>query len=92
MKTNWNYRIRRIHRYLGILLGIQFFMWTVGFSYKKRQSRKIFVEFRFTHVPKVRSTEMLVNISVLRTFGTFFSRFSTNIAVLRTCETFIRKP
>jgi hypothetical protein len=33
MKTNWNYRIRRIHRYLGVLLGIQFFMWTVGGLY-----------------------------------------------------------
>jgi uncharacterized membrane protein YkoI len=33
MRTNWNYRIRRIHRYLGVLLGIQFFMWTVGGLY-----------------------------------------------------------
>jgi hypothetical protein len=33
MVTNWNYRIRRIHRYLGVLLGIQFLMWTVGGLY-----------------------------------------------------------
>ena len=44
----------------------------IGFSYKKRQSRKIFVEVRFTDVLKVRSTEILVNISVLRTFGNVF--------------------
>ncbi len=33
MTTNWNYRIRRIHRYLGVLLGIQFLMWTLGGLY-----------------------------------------------------------
>jgi uncharacterized iron-regulated membrane protein len=33
MTTNWNYRIRRIHRYLGVLLGIQFLMWTIGGLY-----------------------------------------------------------
>lgn len=33
MTTNWNYRIRRIHRYLGVLLGIQFLLWTVGGLY-----------------------------------------------------------
>ena len=31
--TNWNYKIRRIHRYMGVLLGIQFFMWTIGGLY-----------------------------------------------------------
>jgi uncharacterized iron-regulated membrane protein len=30
---NWNYRIRRTHRYMGVLLGIQFFMWTIGGLY-----------------------------------------------------------
>ena len=45
---------------------------SIGLSYKKRQSRKIFVEVRFTHILKVRSTEILVNISVLRTFGNVF--------------------
>jgi uncharacterized iron-regulated membrane protein len=33
MTTNWNYRIRRIHRYLGVLLGIQFLFWTIGGLY-----------------------------------------------------------
>jgi uncharacterized iron-regulated membrane protein len=31
--VNWNYRIRRTHRYMGVLLGIQFFMWTIGGLY-----------------------------------------------------------
>lgn len=33
MSINWNYRIRRIHRYLGVLLGIQFLFWTIGGLY-----------------------------------------------------------
>ncbi len=33
MTLTWNYRIRRTHRYLGVLLGIQFFMWTLGGLY-----------------------------------------------------------
>jgi uncharacterized iron-regulated membrane protein len=33
MTTNWNYRIRRMHRYLGVLLGIQFLFWTIGGLY-----------------------------------------------------------
>ena len=33
MTPTWNYRIRRTHRYMGVLLGIQFFMWTVGGLY-----------------------------------------------------------
>jgi hypothetical protein len=33
MTTNWNYRIRRIHRYLGVLLGLQFLFWTIGGLY-----------------------------------------------------------
>jgi hypothetical protein len=33
MTTNWNYQIRRTHRYMGVLLGIQFFMWTIGGLY-----------------------------------------------------------
>jgi uncharacterized iron-regulated membrane protein len=33
MTPIWNYRIRRMHRYLGVLLGIQFFMWTIGGLY-----------------------------------------------------------
>ena len=33
MTINWNYRIRRIHRYLGVLLGIQFLFWTIGGLY-----------------------------------------------------------
>ena len=33
MTPNWNYRIRRTHRYLGVLLGIQFLFWTIGGLY-----------------------------------------------------------
>jgi uncharacterized iron-regulated membrane protein len=33
MTTIWNYRIRRLHRYLGVLLGIQFLFWTIGGLY-----------------------------------------------------------
>ncbi len=33
MTAKTKYLIRRIHRYLGVLLGIQFFMWTIGGLY-----------------------------------------------------------
>lgn len=33
MTAKTNYLIRRIHRYLGVLLGIQFLMWTIGGLY-----------------------------------------------------------
>jgi uncharacterized iron-regulated membrane protein len=33
MTPKWNYRIRRAHRYMGVLLGIQFLLWTVGGLY-----------------------------------------------------------
>lgn len=33
MKIHTNYIIRRTHRYLGVLLGIQFLLWTVGGLY-----------------------------------------------------------
>ena len=33
MRKKWHLRIRRIHRYLGIILGIQFLMWTIGGLY-----------------------------------------------------------
>ena len=33
MAKSLHYRIRKIHRYLGLLLGIQFLFWTVGGIY-----------------------------------------------------------
>lgn len=33
MRKNKNYYIRRVHRYLGVVLGLQFFMWTLGGLY-----------------------------------------------------------
>ncbi len=33
MKKNRNYYIRRTHRYLGVIIGIQFLLWTVGGLY-----------------------------------------------------------
>jgi hypothetical protein len=33
MMINWHYRIRRLHRYLGVLLGTQFLFWTIGGLY-----------------------------------------------------------
>lgn len=33
MKKNRNYYIRKIHRYLGITIGIQFLLWTIGGLY-----------------------------------------------------------
>lgn len=33
MSKSFHYRIRKIHRYLGLLLGIQFLFWTVGGIY-----------------------------------------------------------
>lgn len=33
MTAKTNYLIRRTHRYMGVLLGIQFFMWTIGGLY-----------------------------------------------------------
>lgn len=33
MARSFHYRIRKVHRYLGLLLGIQFLLWTVGGIY-----------------------------------------------------------
>jgi hypothetical protein len=33
IRKNWHYRVRRIHRYLGVFIGIQFFLWTLGGLY-----------------------------------------------------------
>lgn len=33
LRKNKNYYIRKVHRYLGIVLGIQFLMWTIGGLY-----------------------------------------------------------
>jgi uncharacterized iron-regulated membrane protein len=33
MAKSFHYRIRKIHRYLGLLLGIQFLFWTIGGIY-----------------------------------------------------------
>lgn len=33
MASRFHYRIRRLHRYLGVFLGIQFMLWTVGGLY-----------------------------------------------------------
>jgi hypothetical protein len=43
------------------------------------RSTAIFVENRLKNVPKVRSTKIFTNISVLRTFGTWVNLNSTNI-------------
>jgi hypothetical protein len=54
------------------------------------RSIAIFVENLLKNVPKVRSTEMLVNIAVLRTFGTWENLNSTNI--LRLCRFLYENP
>ena len=33
MTANWNYRIRRTHRFMGVILGVQFLFWTLGGLY-----------------------------------------------------------
>ncbi|WP_345247315.1 hypothetical protein [Nibrella saemangeumensis] len=33
MKRSWHWRIRKTHRYLGVLIGVQFLFWTVGGLY-----------------------------------------------------------
>ena len=33
MNATWNYRIRRTHRFMGVILGVQFLFWTLGGLY-----------------------------------------------------------
>jgi uncharacterized iron-regulated membrane protein len=33
MKRSWHYRIRKLHRYMGLFIGIQFLLWTAGGLY-----------------------------------------------------------
>ncbi|MBO0939190.1 hypothetical protein J2I47_21725, partial [Fibrella sp. HMF5335] len=33
MKRTWHLRIRKIHRYLGLFIGVQFLLWAVGGLY-----------------------------------------------------------
>ncbi len=66
MATNWNYRIRRTHRYLGVLLGIQFFLWTVGglyFSWSNMD--EIHGDFQKKPPPQYRTDLAFVSPSVV---------------------------
>ena len=33
MNATWNYRIRKTHRFMGVILGVQFLFWTLGGLY-----------------------------------------------------------
>ena len=33
MARSFHYKVRKLHRYLGVILGIQFLLWTVGGIY-----------------------------------------------------------
>ena len=33
MNGTWNYRIRKTHRFMGVILGVQFLFWTIGGLY-----------------------------------------------------------
>jgi uncharacterized iron-regulated membrane protein len=63
---NWNYRIRRTHRYMGVLLGIQFFMWTIGglyFSWSNMD--EIHGDFQKKAPPQYRADLAFVSPSVV---------------------------
>jgi uncharacterized iron-regulated membrane protein len=65
MTTNWNYRIRRIHRYLGVLLGIQFLFWTIGglyFSWSNMD--EIHGDFQKKGAPQYRADLAFVSPSI----------------------------
>jgi uncharacterized iron-regulated membrane protein len=66
MKPIWNYRIRRTHRYLGVILGIQFLFWTVGglyFSWSNMD--EIHGDFQKRPTPKVRADMSFVSPSLV---------------------------
>ena len=65
MTPTWNYRIRRIHRYLGVLLGIQFLFWTIGglyFSWSNMD--EIHGDFQKKAPPQYRADMAFVSPSV----------------------------
>jgi uncharacterized iron-regulated membrane protein len=65
MTTNWNYRIRRMHRYLGVLLGIQFLFWTIGglyFSWSNMD--EIHGDFQKKGAPQYRADLTFVSPSI----------------------------
>lgn len=65
MTAKTKYLIRRIHRYLGVLLGIQFFMWTIGglyFSWSNMD--EIHGDFQKKPTPQYRADLAFVSPSI----------------------------
>lgn len=76
LKKNINYNTRKVHRYLGIVIGIQFLFWTIGglyFSWNNmddvhgetllKQEKKYFSAINFSQIQKgIVSLEKEVNI------------------------------
>ncbi len=55
MKRNRNYYIRKTHRYLGVIIGIQFLLWTIGGLY-----------FSWNNIDNVHGDHLRKSISFLR--------------------------
>jgi uncharacterized iron-regulated membrane protein len=56
MKKNRNYYIRKTHRYLGVIIGIQFLLWTVGGLY-----------FSWNNIDDVHGDHLRKSVSFLQT-------------------------
>jgi hypothetical protein len=65
MKRNWHLRIRKLHRYLGLVLGIQFLLWTTGGLYFSWSNMDEIHGDHHRHLAPALSTNMLVSPTVV---------------------------
>lgn len=62
MAKSKHYYIRKTHRYLGVILGIQFLFWTIGGLYFSWSNiDEIHGDFQHKHVPKLAGTIRMVS-------------------------------
>ena len=65
MKRNWHFRIRKLHRYLGLVLGIQFLLWTTGGLYFSWSNMDEIHGDHHRHPAPALTTNMLVSPTVV---------------------------
>ena len=62
MRRKWHLRIRRLHRYLGVILGIQFLFWTIsGLYFSWTNIDEIHGDFQHKHPSKLTSGIHLIS-------------------------------
>lgn len=66
MPTSKHFYIRRIHRYLGVILGIQFLLWTIGGLYFSWSNiDEVHGDFQHKHVPLLAGSVSLASPSLI---------------------------